>query len=122
MTQAVLYDLLSSAGVKLQAVVGHSSGEIAAAYVVGHISREQAIEIAYHRGYFIELPPSDHPTGMTAIGTSVDDANGFCNLPIFQGRLGVAAIHSSSSVTLSGDRDAIEQAKEILDDMKFTRI
>ena len=121
--QIILYDLLSSAGIKFQAVVGHSSGEIAAAYAAGYITREDAVKIAYYRGHFTSLSPSDRPGGMMAIGTSVDDANELCNLPMFQGRLGVAAINSSSSVTLSGDRDAIEQAKEVLDDeKKFARL
>lgn len=121
--QIILYDLLSSAGVKFQAVVGHSSGEIAAAYAAGYITREEAVKIAYYRGHFTSLSPSDRLGGMMAIGTSVDDANELCNLPMFQGRLGVAAINSSSSVTISGDRDAIEQAKEVLDDeKKFARL
>ncbi|KUJ20445.1 polyketide synthetase [Mollisia scopiformis] len=121
--QVILYDLLSSAGVRFQAVVGHSSGEIAAAYAAGHITREEAVKIAYYRGYFTNLTPSDRRGGMMAVGTSVDDANELCNLPMFHGRLSVAAINSSSSITISGDRDAIEQAKEILDDeKKFARI
>lgn len=121
--QIILYDLLKSAGVRFQAVVGHSSGEIAAAYAAGYITREDAVKIAYYRGYFTSLTPSDRPGGMMAIGTSVDDAKELCNLPMFQGRLGVAAINSSSSVTISGDRDAIEQAKEVLEDeKKFARI
>lgn len=121
--QIILYDLLRSAGVKFQAVVGHSSGEIAAAYAAGYITREDAVKIAYYRGYFTNLTPSDRLGGMMAIGTSVDDANQLCGLPMFQGRLAVAAVNSSSSVTISGDRDAIEQAKEILEDeKKFARI
>ena len=121
--QIILYDLLSSAGVKFQAVVGHSSGEIAAAYAAGYITREDAVKIAYYRGHYTSLSPSDQPGGMMAVGTSVDDANELCNLPMFQGRLGVAAINSTSSVTISGDRDAIERAKEILDEeKKFARL
>lgn len=58
-----------------------------------------------------------------AVGTSIDDANELCDLPEFQGRIGVAAINSRASVTLSGDLDAIEAAKEILDDeKKFARL
>ena len=58
-----------------------------------------------------------------AIGISVDNVNELWNLPMFQGRLGVAAINPSFSVTISGDRDAIEQAKEVRDDeKKFVRL
>ncbi|KAH6869498.1 polyketide synthetase [Thelonectria olida] len=121
--QIILYDLLVSAGVNFQAVVGHSSGEIAAAYATGYLTREDAVKVAYYRGYFTNLTPSNRPGAMMAIGTSVDDANELCSLSMFKGRLAVAAINSPSSVTISGDRDAIERAKEVLEDeKKFARI
>ncbi|KAK0741489.1 polyketide synthetase [Schizothecium vesticola] len=121
--QIILVDLLRAAGVKFHAVVGHSSGEIAAAYAAGRITRDDAIKIAYYRGYFTHNTPSVTPGAMMAAGTTVEDANELCSLPIFKGRLAVAAINSSTSVTISGDRDAIEQAKEILEDEnKFARL
>lgn len=121
--QIILYDLLRSTGVHFEAVVGHSSGEIAAAYAAGYITREDAVKIAFYRGYYTSLAPSDRPGGMMAIETTVEDATELCNLPMFRNRLCVAAINSSSSVTISGDYDAIEQAKEILEDeKKFARI
>ena len=105
-------------GFKVEAVVGHPSGEIAVAYVAGYIVGEDAVKIAYYRDHFTSLSPSDRLGGMMAIGTSVDNANELCNLPMFQSRLIVAAINSSSSATISGDRDVFEQAKEVLDDEK----
>ncbi|KAG9235384.1 polyketide synthase [Amylocarpus encephaloides] len=48
--QVALVDLLAVWGVSGRAVAGHSSGEIAAAYAVGAISRESAWKIAYWRG------------------------------------------------------------------------
>lgn len=121
--QIILVDLLRAAGIKFHAVVGHSSGEIAAAYAASRIARDDAIKIAYYRGYFTHNTPSVTPGAMMAAGTTVEDANELCNLPMFKGRLAVAAINSSTSVTISGDRDAIEQAKEILEDEnKFARL
>ncbi|KAM0798176.1 thiolase-like protein [Usnea florida] len=90
------------AGVKFQAVDGHSSGETAAAYAAGYITREDAVKIACYRGHFPSLSPSDRLRGMMAIGTTVDNASELCSLPMFQGRLDVAAINSSSSVINSG--------------------
>lgn len=121
--QIILYDLLQSTGVQFEAVVGHSSGEIAAAYAAGYITREDAVKIAFYRGYYTSLTPSDRPGGMMAIGTTVEDATELCNIPMFRNRLCVAAINSSTSVTISGDYDAIQQAKEVLEDeKKFARI
>jgi hybrid polyketide synthase/nonribosomal peptide synthetase ACE1 len=121
--EVILYDLLRSAGVTFQAIIGHSSGEIAAAYAKGYISRAEAVKIAYYRGYYSTICPSDKPGAMMAAGASAEDANELCELPMFKGRLCVAAYNSPTAVTLSGDKDAIEQAQEILqDEGKFARI
>ena len=47
--QIMLVDLLRAAGVDFTAVVGHSSGEIAAAYASGYICADDAIKVAYYR-------------------------------------------------------------------------
>ncbi|KAL2158315.1 hypothetical protein VTH06DRAFT_4636 [Thermothelomyces fergusii] len=119
--QIVLVDLLREAGIEFAAVVGHSSGEIAAAYAAGVISAEEAIKIAYYRGLCVEEHVKAEGA-MMAVGTSYEDAAELCNLPAFSGRLGIAACNSPSSVTLSGDASAILEAKDILDDeKKFAR-
>ena len=46
----MLVDLLRLANVHFDAVVGHSSGEIAAAYAAGYLTARDAIYIAYYRG------------------------------------------------------------------------
>ncbi|KAK0748473.1 hypothetical protein B0T21DRAFT_420395 [Apiosordaria backusii] len=48
--QIALVDLLHNAGVQFERVVGHSSGEIAAAYAAGYLTATDAICIAYYRG------------------------------------------------------------------------
>ncbi|KAI1452633.1 hypothetical protein F4805DRAFT_472261 [Annulohypoxylon moriforme] len=48
--QIALVDLLASWGIMPQSVVGHSSGEIAAAYCVGALTEESAWRVAYFRG------------------------------------------------------------------------
>ncbi|KAL8900164.1 MAG: hypothetical protein Q9192_001207 [Flavoplaca navasiana] len=57
-----------------------------------------------------------------AVGTSMEDAMELCDLSTFEGRLCVAACNSPSSVTLSGDADAIEEAALIFEgEKKFAR-
>ncbi|KAH6637105.1 BcPKS5, polyketide synthase, partial [Chaetomium tenue] len=121
--QIVLVDLLGLAGVKLRGVVGHSSGEIAAAYASGYLSATDAIRVAYYRGLYAKLAGSPAGRGsMLAVGTSFEDALEFCELEEFEGRIKVAARNSSNSVTLSGDEDAIEEALEIYkDEGRFAR-
>ena len=124
--QIVLIDLLRAAGITFAAVVGHSSGEIAAAYAAGFISDHDAIRIAYYRGLFARLAGNER-TGqrgaMLAVGTSWEDAQVLVNLQAFKGRLAVAAHNSPASVTLSGDADAVVHAKKFFDeDKKFARL
>ncbi|KAL9045821.1 MAG: hypothetical protein Q9214_001201 [Letrouitia sp. 1 TL-2023] len=121
--QIILVDLLFAAGVTLQAVVGHSSGEIAAAYACGFLGRHEALQIAYYRGLCTESVGKSPKGAMMALGTSLEDATELCELPAFEGRLRVAACNSSSSVTVSGDADAIEEAKLIFEEeKKFARL
>ena len=121
--QIVLISLLRSAGVEFAVVVGHSSGEIAAAYASGYISAHNAIRIAYYRGYHSRKAGAYGRKGsMMAGGTSLEDAQELCDLDYFKGRLVVAASNSSSSVTFSGDEDAIAEAEVIFgDERKFAR-
>lgn len=60
---------------------------------------------------------------MIAVGTSMADATQICELDEFQGRLALAACNSSSSVTISGDEDAIFELQAMLnDENKFNRV
>ncbi|KAF7590282.1 hypothetical protein BBP40_003019 [Aspergillus hancockii] len=123
--QVVLVQLLRAAEVKFDAVVGHSSGEIAAAYAAGFISAEDAIRVAYYRGLCSRMAqgPNGEEGAMMAVGMPFADAAELCETPQFRGRITVAAVNSSNSSTLSGDSEAIHQAKEILDKQeKFTRV
>ncbi|PSR77536.1 hypothetical protein BD289DRAFT_494214 [Coniella lustricola] len=118
--QIILVDLLQEAGIGFAAVVGHSSGEIAAAYAAGFISAYDAIRIAYYRGLVIAKAPQG---AMLAVGTSWEDANDLVRLRAFQGRLAVAAHNSSASVTISGNSDAVVHAKKVFDEeKKFARL
>lgn len=124
--QVVLVDLLQTAGVSFASVVGHSSGEIGAAYAAGFVSAHDAIRIAYYRGLYARLAGNTNngqKGAMLAIGTSLEEAQELVNLQAFKGRVAVAAHNSSSSVTLSGDADAIVHVKKLLDEQKkFARL
>ena len=123
--QVMLVDLLRAAGIVFTAVVGHSSGEISAAYAAGYLTAEDAIKIAYYRGWSLQYSSDSNGTkgAMMAAGTSFEDAKELCEMPTLEGRICVAASNSSASVTLSGDIDAIDEVKEIFEDEKrFARL
>ncbi|KAH9844660.1 Hybrid NRPS-PK synthetase [Teratosphaeria destructans] len=121
-TQIALVDVLKASGVQFDAVVGHSSGEISATYAAGYLSAADAVRIAYYRGLYARNISSRGRRGaMMAIGYGYEDAIAF--LEKFSGRLSLAASNSPTSTTISGDYDAIEQAKAVLDELKvFARI
>lgn len=88
------------------AVVGHSSGEIAAAYASGYISLEYAITLAYYRGYVSSHGNAALSGGaMAAVGLGAADVSRF-----LQPGVCVACENSPSSTTISGDAKAVQKA------------
>lgn len=65
--QVALVDLLASWGIFPKYVTGHSSGEIAAAYCAGKLSREAAWKVSYFRGY-VSSKQSAANGAMMAVG------------------------------------------------------
>ncbi|TLS24369.1 hypothetical protein PpBr36_08948 [Pyricularia pennisetigena] len=124
--QVALVDVLRSIGITFHTVVGHSSGEVAAAYAAGRITAQNAILIAYYRGLYAHLagsPGSGAKGGMLAVGLSKLEAERLCDLDAWRGRLSVAASNSHTSVTLSGDLDAAkEMAQHLTEQGKFARL
>ncbi|KAI0901837.1 putative polyketide synthase [Annulohypoxylon nitens] len=120
--QLSLVNLLADWDVIPQKVIGHSSGEIAAAYAAGKLTFDSALKVAFFRGSV-----SSHVKrngAMLACGLSREDAEArFTLLDASLGKVVVACVNSLSNVTLSGDTPAIEQMERILQDEKvFARI
>ncbi|KAK2034990.1 beta-ketoacyl synthase domain-containing protein [Colletotrichum zoysiae] len=101
--QVALVDLLRSWGVVPSAVVGHSSGETAAAYASGAITAEEAILIAYHRGQITRLIKAAHSGGMAAVGLGRNQVEQFLRPGVI-----VGCENSPSNVTLSGESDVLQ--------------
>lgn len=107
--QVGLTELWKSWGVEPYAVIGHSVGEVASAYVSGALSLEGAITVSLHRS---RLQQSLAGAGaMLAVGVSEADA-----LELISGydEVSIAAINSPGSVTLSGDEAQIDSLVEQL--------
>ena len=91
-------------GVKPAAVLGHSSGEIAAAHIAGAISLADAARIACARGAVVrELAP---PGAMALVALPASEVASA--LASYAGRAAVAGANSPTMTVLSGDLDAIE--------------
>ncbi|KAK8129684.1 polyketide synthase PKS2 [Apiospora kogelbergensis] len=119
--QIALVNLLETWNVAPKRVVGHSSGEIAAAYAAGALNRESAWRVAYSRG-LISSKPSPVKGAMLAVGYSAADFE-----PLIkevnsslggEGELGIACYNSPKSLTISGDEDRIDALKQLVDAKK----
>ena len=122
--QLALVDLLRHLGVTFHTVVGHSSGEIAAAYAAGKICLRDAMLISHYRGMRVDTArgAGGAKGGMLAAGLSRKEAEELCASDEFSGGLWVAASNAPSSVTLSGDRDLVDKACDHLaKQQKFAR-
>ena len=116
--QIALVDLLEEWNVRPVSVTGHSSGEIAAAYACGAITREAALTISYHRGYLAStmLEKRELRGAMIAVGLSQAETEEFISqIPKARGKAVIACVNSPRSVTVSGDRTAVLALQTILE-------
>lgn len=101
--QIALVDFLAAWQVTPAAVIGHSSGEIAAAYAAGALSMREAIIVAFYRGYVCSKPQKRG--GMAAVGLGRADVQ-----PYLISGVRIACENSGKSVTLSGDVQPLEES------------
>lgn len=99
--QIALVDTLAALGIQPDAVVGHSSGEIAGAYAAGALTAEEAMIIALHRGVVTNL--QNRLGAMAAVGMSWKETEKYL-VP----NVAIACDNSPRSVTISGDVDKVE--------------
>ncbi|MEV2223673.1 SDR family NAD(P)-dependent oxidoreductase [Nocardia vinacea] len=107
--QAALTAELAEFGIRPAVTVGHSVGEVTAAYISGALSLTEAVSVSYHRS---RLQATTAGTGgMLAVGLTeaearelLSDLDGVC----------VAAVNSPSALTLAGDSRVLADLGEYL--------
>ena len=101
-----LTELLECWGITPSAVVGHSLGEISAAWASGSLRLQKALQLVLFRSKLHEKCSS---TGcMAAIGLSEEEARNMLQGIQMQTAVDVAVINSPGNVVLSGNRESID--------------
>ncbi len=102
---------LAHYGVLPGAVVGHSVGEVSAAYVSGILDLQDAVRVSYHRSRLQATTAGSG--GLLAVGLSEQEVAEW-----IAGRqdISVSAVNSESGVTLGGTHEAIAELNEVLAD------
>lgn len=113
--QIALVDLLRDIGINPHTVLGHSSGEIAAAYTAGFLSQSSALKVAYHRGFVSASRRNSGASNgaMLAVGLSETDTLGYF-ARVNRDELCIACVNSPSSTTVSGDKSSILKLQALL--------
>ncbi|KAG9279219.1 reducing polyketide synthase FUB1-like [Astyanax mexicanus] len=102
--QIAIYELLKSWGVRPEAVLGHSVGEVAAAHCSGLLSLEDAVKVIHHRSFL----QSRVTGGKMLVVSNMVVSEVSKLLPSYSGKVCLAACNSPLSCTLSGDADSID--------------
>ncbi|KIF79664.1 hypothetical protein QR77_03315, partial [Streptomyces sp. 150FB] len=97
--------LWRSGGVEPDAVIGHSQGEIAAACVAGALSLDDAAKIVALRSKALASLSGQGAMMFVAMAAAPLRER----IAAWAGRISVAAVNGPTSVTLSGDPEALEE-------------
>jgi myxalamid-type polyketide synthase MxaE and MxaD len=101
--QVALAALWRSWGIEPQAVVGHSLGEVAAAYVAGALSFDDAVRVICHRSRLFKRIIGKG--AMAAVELSIEEAQQI--LVGSEDHVSIAASNGPASTVLSGDPAAL---------------
>ncbi len=103
--QVGLAELWHEWGVAPAAVIGHSVGEVAAAYIARALTLDQAVRLVYERGRLMQ-----RATGggcMAQIELSADAVEQAC--AAYGARLSIAAVNSPESTVIAGDASCVAE-------------
>nr|D2E9X0.1 RecName: Full=Reducing polyketide synthase DEP5; AltName: Full=Depudecin biosynthesis cluster protein 1 [Alternaria brassicicola]ACZ57548.1 polyketide synthase [Alternaria brassicicola] len=108
--QVALVQLFRLWGIQPSVTIGHSSGEIGAAFAAGYISEAEAIWIAYYRGQVVKN--IDSVGAMMAVGLGAEAVAPY--VESYEPEVVIACHNSPSGVTLSGSVEILKSIEGTL--------
>ena len=108
--EVALTRVWQSWGIEPDAVLGHSMGEVAAAYIAGILSIEDAVSIICNRSSLMKTTSGQGAMGYIGL-TPVEVEEKIAGL---EDKLGIAVNNSPNSVVVSGDTAALDGLLESL--------
>ncbi|XP_063446687.1 phenolphthiocerol/phthiocerol polyketide synthase subunit C-like [Mytilus trossulus] len=110
--QIALWSLWRHWGIKVDAIIGQSVGEVAAVYAAGCLTLENAVAVIYHRSRILSTVTGGK---MFVIGNcNTKYIESVCSK--FQGKACIAVYISSTSCTVSSDADIVDAFKKAVKD------
>ncbi|MFD5922691.1 type I polyketide synthase, partial [Kitasatospora sp. NPDC127035] len=103
-----LAELWQAYGVRPDAVVGHSQGEVAAAYVAGGLTLEDGARIVALRAKL--LARISHKGGMVSVSRPLAEVEQ--RIAAWPGRLSIGVVNGPQATVVSGDLDALAELTE----------
>lgn len=111
--QVALTELWKSLGINPDAVIGHSVGEVAVAYVSGIYSLEDAVLVSIERS-IVQQKAANKGGSMLAVGLSMQEMEK--KLEGVGSEICISAVNSPTSVTLSGNREVLDSFRAKLEE------
>ena len=111
-TQVGLYRMWGHHGIVPDVILGHSVGEVAAAYCSNHLTLDSAVKVIYQRARLLSKCQGG---GMLVVGNfQTKEVEGLIGEHLLEDKVNVAAYNSSRSCTVSGDTNALKKLETAL--------
>jgi acyl transferase domain-containing protein len=107
--QAAMYNLLLDEDIVPDAILGYSSGEVAAAYAAGVYSLEEAVMVSVARGK-LQATLAGRGSMLAARLSRKEAVKILADIP----GVSIAEINDDTGITMSGDTEAIRKLDQIL--------